>query len=498
VTVQTVLIANRGEIAVRVARACQASGLRCVAVYSEADRGAPHAVAADRAVAIGPAPARDSYLNVDALLAAARAAGADAVHPGYGFLAENAGFARAVQAAGLTWIGPPPDAIATMGDKLAARAAVTRAGVPVVPGAEVATGDAREAARRAAALGWPVLVKAAAGGGGKGMRTVAGEAELADALAAAGREATSAFGDGRVYLEKLLVRPRHVEVQVLADAHGTIVHLGERECSIQRRHQKIVEEAPCPVLGPRLREEMTAAALAAARAVGYTNAGTVEFLLDADGRFYFLEMNTRVQVEHPVTEWVTGLDLVALQLRVAGGAPLGFAQDDVRFAGHAVEARLYAEDPAQSFFPSAGPILALREPSGPGVRVDSGVAAGMVIPVEYDPLLAKVSTWAPDRAGAIARLVGALRDTAVLGPTTNVAFLLDVLRHPAFAAGETHTGFLAEHLAGWTPGSDGEDVAALAAAVALGRPTAGAGGAGNGAPRLPAPWETLGAWRLGT
>jgi acetyl-CoA carboxylase biotin carboxylase subunit len=493
---QTVLIANRGEIAVRVARACHELGLRCVAVYSEADRGAPHTLAADRAVAIGPPPARESYLNVEALLAAARTAGADAVHPGYGFLAENAGFARAVEGAGLTWIGPPPEAIATMGDKLAARSAVTRAGVPVVPGAEVAAGDVRDAARRAAALGWPVLVKAAAGGGGKGMRTVASEAELADALAAAGREATSAFGDGRVYLEKLLLRPRHVEVQVLADAHGACLHLGERECSIQRRHQKIVEETPCPVLAPRTRDAMTTAALAAARAVGYTNAGTVEFLLDQDGRFYFLEMNTRVQVEHPVTEWVTGRDIVVLQLRVAMGQPLGFAQDDVHFHGHAIEARVYAEDPAQSFFPSAGPILALREPHGPGVRVDSGVAAGMVVPVEYDPLLGKVSAWGPDRGAAIARLAGALRDTAVLGPTTNVAFLLDVLAHPAFGRGETHTGFLAEHFRSWSPGEDGEPLAALAAAVAAGRPTAGAGAAGTRA--QPTPWETLGPWRLGS
>ncbi|HYR96849.1 MAG TPA: biotin carboxylase N-terminal domain-containing protein, partial [Candidatus Binatus sp.] len=317
------LIANRGEIAVRVARACGQLGLRAVAVYSDADRGAPHTFAADRAVPIGPAPAAQSYLNVAALIAAAKATGADAVHPGYGFLAESAAFARAVEAAGLTWVGPPPDAIATMGDKLAARAAVARAGVPVVPGGDI---DARDATRQAAALGYPVLVKAAAGGGGKGMRTVASEAELADALAAARREAESAFADGRVYLEKLLVRPRHVEVQVLGDRHGTLVHLGERECSIQRRHQKIVEETPSTAVGSRLRADMAAAALAAARAVGYTSAGTVEFLLGADGRFHFLEMNTRVQVEHPITEWVTGIDIVAAQLRVAAGEPLGFGQ----------------------------------------------------------------------------------------------------------------------------------------------------------------------------
>ena len=490
-SVKTVLIANRGEIAVRIARACHERGLAAVAVYSAVDRGAPHTLAADRAVAIGPAPAAESYLNVDALLAAARSAGADAVHPGYGFLAENAAFARAVERAGLTWIGPSPDAVATMGDKLAARATVARAGVPLVPGAEIGAADAAGAARR---LGYPVLVKAAAGGGGKGMRTVASEAELSDALAAARREAEAAFADGRVYLEKLLVRPRHVEVQVLGDRHGTLVHLGERECSIQRRHQKVIEETPCTALTPELRAELTAAGLAAARAVGYTSAGTVEFLLDAGGRFYFLEMNTRVQVEHPITEWVTGIDIVAAQLRIAAGEALGFAQHDVRAAGHAIEARLCAEDPAAGFFPSAGPILALREPAGPGIRVDSGIVAGGTVPVEYDPLLGKISAWGAGRAGAIARLADALRDTAVLGPTTNLAFLQDVLAHPAFRRGETHTGFLAEHFATWQPGGD-EATAALAAALALARPAVPAGAGGPAA--TPTPWETLGAWRLG-
>jgi acetyl-CoA carboxylase biotin carboxylase subunit len=492
---RTVLIANRGEIAVRIARACREARLRSVAVYSDADRGAPHTFAADRAVHIGPPPARESYLSVEALLAAARTSGADAVHPGYGFLAESAAFARAVEGAGLTWVGPPPSAIATMGDKLAARTAVATAGVPLVPGADVPAGDAAEAKRRAKTLGYPVLVKAAAGGGGKGMRTVASEAELVDALAGAAREAESAFADGRVYLEKLLVRPRHVEVQVLGDRHGTLVHLGERECSIQRRHQKIIEETPCPVVGPALREQMTAAALAAARAVGYTSAGTVELLLDPDGRFYFLEMNTRLQVEHPVTELVTGIDMVTAQLRVAAGEPLGFAQDDVRPRGHAIEARVYAEDPAASFMPSAGPILALREPSGPGVRVDSGIAAGTVVPVEYDPLLAKISAWGADRATAITRLAAALEDTAVLGPTTNLGFLLDVLAHAAFARGETHTGFLAEHLPGWRESVADETPAAVVAALALGRPASGADSGARAA--APTPWQTLGAWRLG-
>ncbi len=490
-TVRTVLIANRGEIAVRIARACRTAGLRAVAVYSEADRGAVHVRAADAAVPIGPAPARASYLDQEALLAAARTAGADAVHPGYGFLAESAAFARAVEAAGLVWIGPPPEAIATMGDKLAARGAAERAGVPVVPGATVAAGDLAEARRRAAALGYPVLVKAAAGGGGKGMRAVAREADLGPALEAAAREAEAAFADGRVYLEKLLVRPRHVEVQVLGDRHGALVHLGERECSIQRRHQKIVEETPCPALSDPGRRELTAAALAIARAVGYASAGTVEFLLAPDGRFYFLEMNTRLQVEHPITEWVSGVDLVAAQLAIAGGAPLGFAQDDVRLTGHAIEVRLCAEDPAAGFRPSPGPILAVREPGGPGVRLDSGIAAGSVVPVEYDSLLAKLSAWGRNRTEALARLRAALDDTIILGPTTNLPFLADVLAHPALARGDTHIDFLADHFATWRPPA-ADVTAALAAALAL-------GGADTPATStLPTPWQTLGRWRLGT
>ena len=490
-----VLIANRGEVAVRVARACREHGLSSVAVYSDADRDAPHVRAADDAVAIGPAPARESYLSVEALLAAARAAGADAVHPGYGFLAENAGFARAVIGAGLVWIGPPPDAIATMGDKVAARATVAAAGVRVVPGAEVDGADAAEAARRAESLGYPVLVKAAAGGGGKGMRRVASPAGLTDALAAAAREAAAAFADARVYLEKLIERPRHVEVQVLGDRHGTMLHLGERECSVQRRHQKVVEETPCPVMTPALRAEMTAAALAVARAVDYASAGTIEFLLDPDGTFYFLEMNTRLQVEHPVTEWVTGIDLVAAQLRVARGEPLGYTQQDVSFRGHAVEVRVCAEDPAAGFLPSAGPILLVREPAAPGVRVDSGIESGSRVPVEYDPLLAKISVWGPDRERAVRRMQAALRDTAILGPATNLAFLQDVLAHPAFGSGATHTGFIDEHLAAWRPSKTEIDTAAVAAALAADLRSRPAGATAPSA--RPSAWDTLGRWRLG-
>ena len=490
-----VLIANRGEIAVRIARGCRALGLSPIAVYSEADRQAAHVFAADAAVCIGAPPARDSYLNAEALLVAARTSGADAIHPGYGFFSENAAFAEAVQRAGLTWVGPSPHAIATMGDKLGARATVGKAGVPLVPGSEIAVADGEVAARTARELGYPVLVKAAAGGGGKGMRTVANEGELRDALAAATREATAAFSDGRVYLEKLITRPRHVEVQVLGDGHGALVHLGERECSIQRRHQKIVEETPCPIMTDALRAQMTEAALAAARAVEYASAGTVEFLLDDHGRFYFLEMNTRLQVEHPVTELVWGIDLVAAQLRIAAGDRLGVAQTDLRPRGHAVEARLYAEDPQQGFFPSAGMVYAWSEPAGPGVRVDAAVRAGVPVPVEYDPMLAKISAWGHDRAQATARLLGALAETSILGPTTNLAFLHDVLAHPAFATGDTHTGFLADHLTAWRPATS-PDLAAIVATLAAGRPTAARGDDGGGPRSEPTPWDTLGRWRL--
>jgi acetyl-CoA carboxylase biotin carboxylase subunit len=492
-----VLIANRGEIAVRIVRACRALGLDSVAVASDVDLAAPHALAADRLVPIGPAPARESYLNVGALLDAARASGADAVHPGYGFLAENAAFARAVEDAGLVWIGPPPAAIATMGDKLAAREAAAKAGVPLVPGTNVAAGDPDAVAREASAIGYPLLVKAAAGGGGKGMRIVRRAEDLPAALEAAAREATGAFADGRVYLERLLERPRHVEIQVFGDRHGTLLHLGERECSVQRRHQKIVEESPCPVMTPALRAQMAEAALAAARAVDYVNAGTVEFLLDADGRFYFLEMNTRLQVEHPVTELVTGIDMVVAQLRVARGEPLGFTQRDVALRGHAIEVRLYAEDPAAGYLPSAGPLVAWRAPEGPGVRVDAGVTTGTVVTVDYDPMLAKLAAWGPTRTHAVARLRTALAETVALGPTTNLALLLDVLGHPAFAAGDTHTGFLDAHLHPWHPSLPAVEDAAIAAALAATRIAPAAGGA-SAAAALPTPWERLGAWRLGT
>ena len=495
-SVTAVLIANRGEIAVRIIRSCRALGVRAVAVYSEADADAPHVRLADAAVAIGPAPARASYLDVAALIAAARASGADAVHPGYGFLSENAAFARAVADAGLTFIGPPPAAIAAMGDKVAARTMMERAGVPVVPASGVLPPDAGAFASAAAVIGYPVVIKAAAGGGGKGMRIVREATALPDAIRAAAREATAAFVDGRIYLERCLERPRHVEVQVFADAHGRVADLGERECSIQRRHQKIVEETPSPAVTPELRAAMTEAAVRAARAVDYVGAGTVEFLLDQHGRFYFLEMNTRLQVEHPVTEWTTGVDLVREQILVARGAPLSFATVTPR--GHALECRLYAEDPARQFLPATGTVHVLVEPAGAGVRFDGGIARGSVVGVEYDPMLAKISTWGATREEARTRMLAALRETVLLGVVTNRDYLRAVLAHPAFVAGATHTEFLAAHFADWRPGPGAERArVAIAAALALTSRAVG-DSESDGARRAAAsPFATLGGWRSG-
>jgi acetyl-CoA carboxylase biotin carboxylase subunit len=444
-----ILIANRGEIAVRLLRACRELGIAGVAVYSDADRQALHVRLADDAVCIGPAPAAESYLNVERILQAARQTGAQAVHPGYGFLAENAAFAEAVQAAGLAFIGPPPDAIRRMGDKAAARARMQAAGVPVVPGYQGPDNDPaleQEAAR----LGYPVLVKAAAGGGGKGMRVVHRSEDLSEGLAAARREAQHAFGDSRLVLERYIPRAHHVEFQVLGDHHGNLVHVFERECSLQRRHQKVIEETPSPLLDEGLRVEMGAAAVAAARAVGYTNAGTVEFIVDPGTcRFYFLEMNTRLQVEHPITELVAGLDLAQWQVRIAAGERLPFAQADLAQRGHAIECRLYAEDPAAGFLPATGPLLRFIQPQGPGVRVDSGVAAGDEITIHYDPLIAKLIVHAEDRPAAIRKMQTALRETVLLGVVTNWQFLQDVLAHPDFEAGRAHTTWIEATFEGW-------------------------------------------------
>ncbi|MEC9344688.1 MAG: acetyl-CoA carboxylase biotin carboxylase subunit [Pseudomonadota bacterium] len=443
-TFRTLLIANRGEIAARVVRTARAQGYRTVAVHSEADAAAPHVKLADDAVLIGPGPVGDSYLRADRIIAAAKAAGADAVHPGYGFLSENADFADACADAGLVFVGPPASAIRAMGNKAAAKRLMIAAGVPCVPGYQ--DPDQSDASFVAAAerIGFPVMVKAAAGGGGRGMRLVHKSADLVNALATARSEAQNAFGSGELILEKAVVQPRHVEIQVFADAHGTVVHLGERDCSVQRRHQKVVEEAPCPVMTPDLRAAMGAAAVEAARAIGYRGAGTVEFLLDVSGEFYFLEMNTRLQVEHPVTELVTGLDLVALQLRVAEGRPLGFGQDDVTLTGHAIEVRLYAEDPATGFLPATGPVEMWEPATGPGVRIDAGIATGLDVSPFYDPMLAKVIAYGADREEARQRLIGALKRTHLFGTVTNKRFLIDVLSRDAFAEGKATTAFIAE------------------------------------------------------
>ncbi|MBX7117957.1 MAG: acetyl-CoA carboxylase biotin carboxylase subunit, partial [Gemmatimonadaceae bacterium] len=440
-----VLIANRGEIALRIVRACQELGLRSVAVYSDADAQALHVREADEAVHVGPAPAAESYLRGEHLIAVARACGADAVHPGYGFLSEREWFARAVRDAGLIWVGPPAEAIAAMGSKTAARQLAIRAGTPVVPGTTEPLRDAAEAASIAERFGYPVLLKAAAGGGGKGMRVVRGPDEIAAALASAQREARNAFGDDAVYVEKYIEGPRHVEIQVLADQHGTCISLGERECSVQRRHQKMIEEAPSVAVTPELRRRMGEAAVAAAKAAGYVNAGTCEFLLDRNGEFYFLEMNTRIQVEHPVTELVTGIDLVQWQLRIAAGERLPFTESPAP-RGHAIECRITAEDPANGFLPSTGRIEHLQVPTGPGVRWDGGVTRGSVVGLSYDPMLAKLIVHAPTRAAAIARMERALRELVVDGIETSREFHLRMLADPEFRRGDISIQWLEARL----------------------------------------------------
>jgi acetyl-CoA/propionyl-CoA carboxylase, biotin carboxylase, biotin carboxyl carrier protein len=504
-----VLIANRGEIAVRIIATLDRLGIASVAVYSDADAGAPHVRAAREAVRIGPPPAAASYLNIDAIIAAALATGAEAVHPGYGFLAENAAFARACAAAGLVFVGPPPGAIEAMGDKIAAKATVAAAGVPVVPGTGKPGMSDEELIISLNGPVFPLLVKPSAGGGGKGMRVVNAAGELPAALAAARREARAAFGDDTLLIERYITRPRHIEIQVLADTHGTVTHLGERECSLQRRHQKIIEEAPSPLLDAMRREAMGGAAVEAARSVGYTGAGTVEFIVPGDSpdEFYFMEMNTRLQVEHPVTELVYGLDLVEWQLRVAAGERLTMARPATP-AGHAVEARVYAEDPARGFLPTGGTVLALREPSaargiwGTGaphagevsIRVDSGLAEGMTVTSAYDPMLAKVAAWGPDRATALDRLDAALAETAVLGVTTNIAFLRTLLADPDVQAGRLDTT-LAERVAdALGPAANAPDAASdeVPATAALARllarePTAG----------VVDPWDIPDGWRVG-
>ena len=489
-----VLVANRGEIAVRVIRTCRVLGIPTVAVYSEADRTARHVREADEAVAIGPAEARESYLSIDGLLGAARATGADAVHPGYGFLSQSGDFADAVKGAGLVFVGPPGDVHRRMGDKRASRRADGGGRRPRRARLRRRRAVGRAAPRRGAPDRLAADAQALPRRRRQGHARRAERGGLQEALAASRREARGAFGDDAMVLERFVERPRHVEVQVMADAQGGIVHLGERECSVQRRHQKVVEETPSPALSPAQREALCAAGVAAARAAGYVNAGTVEFLLSPDGSFSFLEMNTRLQVEHPVTEAVSGLDLVRLQLEVAAGRPLPLAQPDVALRGHALECRLYAEDPHHDDLPSPGRVLHLSEPEGPGIRVDSGLDVGSEVSVHYDPLLSKIVTWGQDRPEAIERMRDALRRTVVLGVVTNIARLRAIVEHPAFAAGELHTGFIEEHLSELVPSPCPPLEAIAAAAAALGRRGTLAPEARRSAPD---PWASLGAWRLG-
>ena len=497
--IRRLLIANRGEIALRIIRACRELGIETVAVYSDADARAPHVHAADVAKHLGAGPAPESYLNVAKLLEAALRAGADAIHPGYGFLSERAPFAQACEDAGLIFVGPPATAIERMGSKIGARQIMEQAGVPVVPGETPPDQSDHALTASVDAIGFPALIKPSAGGGGIGMKIVREPGEVLSAVQRARREAQAAFGDSMLYVERLVERPRHVEIQVFADGHGNVVHLFERECSIQRRHQKTIEESPCAALSANVRERMGAAAVAAARAAGYVNAGTVEFLLEGEGdsaRFYFLEMNTRLQVEHPVTELVTGVDLVHAQLLVASGERLPWKQSDLSQRGHAIECRIYAEDPAQDFLPQAGTLLMYREPAGPGIRVDAGVVEGSEISVFYDPMLAKLIVAAETRDLAIARAIGALNQYIILGIRTNIPFLLNILQGPRFRSGDVHTGYLDMEGTGLRAADDGEIPEAALAASALHDATGASALSARGGPNRHDPFDTLRRWGL--
>jgi acetyl-CoA carboxylase biotin carboxylase subunit len=496
-----VLIANRGEIAVRIIRACHELGVSTVAVYSEADRGALHVQVADEAVFIGPSPALESYLNMSKIVEVARQTGAEAIHPGYGFLAENPDFVRLCEEEGLVFIGPNSQAMALVGDKIRARQVVEEVGVPIIPGMKKSLDTLEDYRAAAREIGYPVMIKASAGGGGKGMRIVYREDDLLPALEAGQREAKAAFGDESVYLEKYLEEPRHVEFQVLADQEGNVVHLFERECSIQRRHQKIIEETPSLALDNELRFKMGEAAKKVMEIVGYTNAGTVEFLLDKDKNFYFLEVNARLQVEHPVTELTTGIDLVHQQLRIAAGEKLGFSQEEVSQRGHALECRIYAEDPANNFLPSSGRISYLREPVGPGIRLDGGVYAGFEVPIYYDPILAKLITWGETRAQACARMKQALEDYIIMGIKTTIPFLREVVQHPVFLEGKISTHFIPRYFSEWQPRPPSKESQKLALiGAALREMKEGRRASGQVIPAAEdslSPWRILGPWRLG-
>jgi len=478
-----ILIANRGEIAVRIIRTCREMSIKTVAVYSDADESALHVLIADEAVRLGPPEPSSSYLNIDLILQTAGDTGAEAIHPGYGFLAENPDFASAVEDSGLVFIGPPSKVIRDLGDKTKAPEIMRSAGVDVIPGMLDGTEEIEALCKEADTMGYPVLLKAVAGGGGKGMRIVENPRDMKEVCVSAMSEAEKAFGNGALYLEKFLKNTRHM------------VHLFERECSIQRRHQKIVEETPSPALNPELRRAMAKAALSAARASGYVNAGTVEFLLEPSGKFYFLEVNTRLQVEHPITEMTTGLDLVRHQIEIAAGNPIPFGQADITRRGHAIECRIYAEDPADQFFPSPGPVLLYREPEGPGIRVDGGIYEGFEVPVEYDPILGKLIVWAEDRKTAVSRMLRALRSYAILGVQTTIPFLVDVIESGPFEGAETYTHFIETHFSDWSPGEQDSTLAGIAYMIddlarPLGAPTT------DEATNPPTPWETLGDWRL--
>lgn len=499
--IKKILIANRGEIAVRIVRACREMGIPVVAVYSTVDRAALHTQMADEAVCIGPPPPLESYLNFDTLIEAAKKTGADAVHPGYGFLAENYKFAERCEAERIIFIGPDSRALKLVGDKLEARETMKQAGIPIIPGMMMRGIDVAGFFVEGEKIGYPVLLKASAGGGGKGMRIVKNPQELQEAVDAGMREAKSAFGDDTVYLEKYLVEPRHVEFQVLGDRYGTLIHLFERECSIQRRHQKIIEETPSMALDESLRRAMGETAVTVAKAAGYSNAGTVEFLLDQNKNFYFLEVNARIQVEHPITELVTGVDLVKQQIRIAGGERLAQKQEDIKPRGHAIECRIYAEDPENSFLPSPGKILFVKEPAGPGMRVDSGLYSGMEVTPYYDPILSKVVVWAEDREAARRKMDAALKDYVILGIKTTIGFLRAVLEHPEYAEARLSTGFIPRFFPDWKEkAGENLEAALVAAGLAAASPTCGNEGLMRMVPgkqETATPWNALGSWRIG-
>jgi len=495
-----ILIANRGEIACRIIKGSREMGISTVAVYSDVDRKSLHIQTADEAVCIGPAPAVESYLNVDSIIQAALKTGADAIHPGYGFLAENAGFARRCESENIVFIGPNSKAMELVGDKIRSRQTMEKAGIPIIPGMKGTHKNISDYLADAKNIGFPVMIKASAGGGGKGMRIVFEENKLQEALEAGQREAKSAFGDESVYLEKYIEESRHVEFQVLADNYGNTVHLFERECSIQRRHQKIIEESPSQALDPALREKMGETAKKVMQVSGYNNAGTVEFLLDKDNNFYFLEVNARLQVEHPVTELISGVDLVHQQIKIASGEKLAFTQEDLEQKGHAIECRIYAEDPANNFLPSSGRVLFLKEPSGPGIRLDSGIYSGCDVPIYYDPILAKLIVWAESRDQSCQRMLEALNDYVILGVKTSIGFLKDVIAHSEFRSGRTTTNFINKHFKNWEgkekPG-DLEKIALIAASFDSINGSYERAGHSAELKSVYSPWLSLGKWRIG-